>query len=268
MAWLIHQYRAAYELAGTPFSDFDHTEADVALRDRLITLDTAMLGECRRVFANARNTAERARRYNGVEAEPLYHPPRLAERLHGGESGQYVLSVGRLEAVKRVDLAVRAMAHAPGALTLVVAGTGTMRSALEALAAELGVADRVRFAGEVDDDEIVRLYAGALGVIFPPYDEDYGYVTLEAFLAGKPVITTTDAGGPTEFVEDGVNGWVTAPDPAALGAAIGASRGQSRARRRSRCGRSGARTRHYLGRRRRPPARRCVIPSSSSRFRA
>ena len=74
----------------------------------------------------------------------------------------------------------------------------------------------------MDDDEIVRLYAGALGVIFPPYDEDYGYVTLEAFLAGKPVITTTDAGGPTEFVEDGVNGWVTAPDPAALGAAIGA----------------------------------------------
>ena len=125
VAWLIHQYRAAYELAGTPFSDFDHTEADVALRDRLIALDTAMLGECRRVFANARNTAERARRYNGVEAEPLYHPPRLAERLHGGESGQYVLSVGRLEAVKRVDLAVRAMAHAPHALTLVVAGTGT-----------------------------------------------------------------------------------------------------------------------------------------------
>jgi len=80
--------------------------------------------------------------------------------------------------------------------------------------------DRVRFAGEVDDDEIVRLYAGALGVIFPPYDEDYGYVTLEAFLSGKPVVTTTDAGGPTEFVVDGVNGRVTAPDPEALGEAI------------------------------------------------
>ena len=61
------------------------------------------------------NTADRARRYNGIEAEPLYHPPRLAERLHGGESGQYVLSVGRLEAVKRVDLARPRHGPRPGA---------------------------------------------------------------------------------------------------------------------------------------------------------
>jgi len=220
VAWLIHQYRAAYELAGTPYSDFDHSEEDVALRDRLIALDTAMLGECRRVFANARNTADRARRFNGLAVEPLYHPPRLAARLRGGEAGDYVLSVGRLEAVKRVDLIIRAMAHAPRALSLAIAGTGTMRPALEALVAELGLGGRVRFLGEVADDEIVRLYAAALGVIFPPYDEDYGYVTIEAFLAKKPVITTTDAGGPTEFVEDGVNGWVTRPEPEALGEAI------------------------------------------------
>ena len=220
VAWLIHQYRAAYELAGTPFSDFDHTEEDVALRDRLIALDTAMLGECRRVFANARNTADRAGRFNGLAVEPLYHPPRLAARLHGGEAGDYVLSVGRLEAVKRVDLVIRALAHAPRALSLAIAGTGTMRPALEALVAELGLDGRVRFLGEVADDEIVGLYAGALGVIFPPYDEDYGYVTIEAFLASKPVITTTDAGGPTEFVEDGVNGWVTRPEPGAIGEAL------------------------------------------------
>lgn len=221
VAWLIHQYRAAYELAGTTFSDFDHTEEDVALRERVIALDTAMLGECRRVFANARNTAERARRFNGATVEPLYHPPRLASHLRTGEAQDYVLSVGRLEAVKRVDLVIRAMAYAPRELSLTIAGTGTMRPALEALAAELGLGHRVRFLGEVSDDEIVQLYAGALGVIFPPYDEDYGYVTLEAFLARKPVVTTTDAGGPTEFVEDGVNGWVTVPEPEALGEAIG-----------------------------------------------
>jgi glycosyltransferase involved in cell wall biosynthesis len=64
------------------------------------------------------------------------------------------------------------------------------------------------------------LYAGTLAVVFPPYDEDYGYVTLEAFLAGKPVVTTTDAGGPLEFVEDGVTGFVVAPDPRAIADAI------------------------------------------------
>src|ERR671924_730265 len=57
VVWLVHQYRAAYELCGTPYSDFGNTESDVGLRDKLIRLDTEMLGECRAVFTNARNTA-------------------------------------------------------------------------------------------------------------------------------------------------------------------------------------------------------------------
>jgi glycosyltransferase involved in cell wall biosynthesis len=221
VAWLIHQHRAAYELAGTPFSDFAHTEEDVALRARIVALDRAMLGECRRLFTNSANTAARVKRFNGLSAEPLYHPPRLAARLHPGEAGSYVLSIGRLESVKRVDLAVRALAHAPRDVTLTVAGTGTQRAPLETLVRSLGLDGRVRFLGEVTDDDIVDLYAHALGVIYPPYDEDYGYVTIEAFLARKPVVTTVDAGGPNEFVVDGVNGWVCPAEPAALGDAIG-----------------------------------------------
>ena len=49
----------------------------------------------------------------------------------------------------------------------------------------------------------IELYADALAVIYPPFDEDFGYVTLEAFLARKPVITCTDSGGPNEFVQHG-----------------------------------------------------------------
>jgi len=220
VAWLIHQHRAAYELAGTPFSDFTHTEADVALRARIMALDTQMLGECRRLFANAGNTADRAARFNGVAAEGLYHPPRLADRLAPGPYGNYILSVGRLESVKRIDLAIRALAHVPGQLRLVVAGTGTQRRNFEALAESTGVAHRVDFLGEVDDERLLSLYSEALAVIFPPYDEDFGYVTLESFLSRKAVITTIDAGGPNEFVADGVNGYSCAPDPAALGEAM------------------------------------------------
>jgi glycosyltransferase involved in cell wall biosynthesis len=220
VAWLIHQYRAAYELAGTPFSDFAHVESDVALRERLIALDTQHLGECRRIFTNAGNTAARVQRFNGLSAEALYHPPRLAGRLHGGAAGSYVLSVGRLEQVKRIDLPIRAMVSAPAGLDLVVVGTGTQERALIELAESLGVASRVRFLGAVDDDRIIELYAGALGVIFAPYDEDYGYVTLEAFLSRKPVITAVDSGGPNEFVVDGVNGYVCEPAPEAMAGAI------------------------------------------------
>jgi glycosyltransferase involved in cell wall biosynthesis len=220
VAWLIHQYRAAYELCGTVYSDFSHTEKDVALRETLIRLDTQMLRECRAIFGNAQNTASRLEKYNGLKAEALYHPPRLAPRLRAGAYGDYVLSVGRIESVKRVDLAVRAMAQVPGSLRLVIAGDGTQRANVEQAASEAGVADRITFLGSVNDDQLVELYADALAVVYPPFDEDFGYVTLEAFLAHKPVITCVDSGGPNEFVVDGVNGRVTEATPDAIAAAI------------------------------------------------
>jgi len=220
VAWLIHQYRAAYELCGTPYSDFGHTEQDVGLRDTIVRLDTQMLAECRRLFANARNTADRVAKFNGLKAEPLYHPPRLAPRLQAGRYGDYVLSVGRIESVKRVDLIVAAMPAVERSIRLIVAGDGTQRENVERRAAELGVTDRIAFLGTVDDDALVDLYRDALAVVYPPYDEDFGYVTLEAFLARKPVVTATDSGGPNEFVADGVNGFVCAPEPDAIAAAI------------------------------------------------
>ena len=220
VAWVIHQHRAAYELCDTPFSDFEHTEHDVGLRKRLFALDAQMLGECRHVFANSRNTARRLQTFNGVAAEGLYHPPPLADRLRPGPYGPYVLVVGRLERVKRADLVVRAMAHVPRSITLVLAGDGSERSAIERTAVECGVRDRVTLTGQIDGDELMRLYAGALAVVYAPFDEDYGYVTLEAFLCSKPVVTGTDSGGTLEFVVDGENGVVCAPEPAAVGAAI------------------------------------------------
>jgi glycosyltransferase involved in cell wall biosynthesis len=232
VAWLIHQYRAAYELCGTPYSDFGHNEQDVGLRDTLVRLDTEMLGECRRVFANAENTANRVRRFNGIAAEALYHPPRLAQRLAAAAPryGDFVLSVGRIESVKRVDLLVSAMARVDKPIRLVVAGDGTQRANVEALAARMGVADRIDFLGSVEDERLLELYRDALAVLYPPYDEDFGYVTLEAFLSRKPVITAIDSGGPNEFVVAAVNGFVVAPQPEAFAEAVNAlARDKSRA---------------------------------------
>ncbi len=220
ITWLFHQYRAIYDLCGTPFSEFTHAEADVRLRDRLIHLDTGALAESRAIFSNARNTADRLSRYNGLAAQPLYHPPPLAGKLQRGSSGDYFLSVGRLEGNKRVDLIIRALAHVDRRWRLVVVGEGPLRAELEALASTAGVAGRVTFTGGIDEAALVKLYGGAAAVVFPPYDEDYGYITLEAFLSRKPVVTTLDAGGPLEFVTDGVTGIVSAPDPESLGAAM------------------------------------------------
>jgi glycosyltransferase involved in cell wall biosynthesis len=220
VTWLLHQYRAIYELSGTRYSEFDHVEADVRLRDRLMALDNEALSESKRLFTIARNTTTRLAKYNGLNAETLYHPPPLADRLHAGEYGSYVLSVGRLEATKRVDLIISAIARADRSIRLVIVGDGPLRSRLEQHASQEGVQDRVQFTGPLDETALVDLYAGCLAVVFPPYDEDYGYVTLEAFLARKPVVTTTDAGGPLEFVDDSVTGLVVEPRPEAIASAI------------------------------------------------
>jgi glycosyltransferase involved in cell wall biosynthesis len=222
VAWVIHQHRQAYELAGTPYSDFMHTELDVGVRQKLIDLDRRVLLECRRVFTNAQNTANRIRKYNGVDAQALYHPPPYAGRLHPGEYGDYVLVVGRLESVKRVDLAIRALAHVPAPMRLLVVGEGSQRAAAERAAGEAGVAGRVQFVGAASGDDLARLYAGARAIVYVPFDEDYGYVTLEAFLSAKPVVTASDSGGTLEFVVDGENGLVCAPESEAIGSAIAA----------------------------------------------
>jgi glycosyltransferase involved in cell wall biosynthesis len=220
VAWLVHQHRAAYELCGTPFSDFEHTERDVGLRKRLLEQDTAMLRECRGLFSIARTVSARLQKYNQLSATPLYHPPRLAASIRSGAYGDYFVLVSRLEKVKRIDLAIEAMSHAGGNARLVIAGDGSERAALAARIEALGLGHRVRLAGRVEDAELIELLAGARALLFTPFEEDYGYVTLEAFLARKPVITTIDAGGPLEFVEDGVNGIVVAPTPAAVGDAV------------------------------------------------
>src|SRR5499427_8479581 len=126
VTWLFHQYRAIYDLIGTPYSEFGHTEADVRLRDKLIALDNEVLSESARLFTNARNTARRLAKYNGLTAEPLYHPPPLAAALHGGPLGDYVLSVGRLEGTKRVDLVICGLARGDSRTRLVVAGDGPL----------------------------------------------------------------------------------------------------------------------------------------------
>lgn len=218
--WLVHQHRAAYELCGTIYSDFRHTDRDVGLRRRLLETDTSMLRECASRFTIAKTVSARLLKYNGVESEPLYNPPKLASRLRRDAYGDFVLTVTRLERVKRVDLAINAIADAQPGLRLLVAGDGSARRELQELIDRRGLHDRVSLLGRVDDEQLIDLYARALAVLFVPFAEDYGYVTLEAFLSRKPVITAHDAGGPLEFVVNDVNGFVCDPAPEDLARAI------------------------------------------------
>jgi glycosyltransferase involved in cell wall biosynthesis len=212
--WVLHQFRQAYELDRTDLGQFSEEPRDRALRRSVQRLDRIALGEARKLFATSRNVAARIERSTGLAAEVLPHPPQeLAYRNDG--YGDFVLSVGRLDRAKRNDLLLEAAALDPS-LRIVIAGEGPDRGRLEALAAERGLDGRAEFAGRVDEAELASLYARCLAVYYAPVDEDFGMVPYEAFLSEKPVLTTTDAGGPLEIVTDGRTGLVTPPNPAEL----------------------------------------------------
>jgi len=218
VVWLFHQHRGFYDGADAAWSDVGLDDASLEAQRLMAEWDTTALAEARHVFSTSGVVAARLTRYCGLGAEPLYHPPPLHDRLHGGAFGDYVFCASRLERNKRPELMAGALAHLRSEVRVSIAGTGSMRDELVALAGER--ADRLDLPGFVDDDDLVERYAGALGVVYAPFDEDYGYVTLQAFLAGKPVITTTDAGGVLEWVEDGVTGFVVEPTAAAVAGAI------------------------------------------------
>ncbi len=213
VVWLIHQFRQAYDRFGTSGSDFDAGPADTRWRELIAEADRTGLSDARRIFTNARNTAERLRRFNGLAAEPLYHPPPLAGRYRAGDRSGFALSVGRLDPWKRVDLAIEAAAV--GRFRLVVVGTGPDEERLRRLAERTRA--EVTFEGAASDERLLELYASAGVVIFAPVDEDYGYIALEALLSKCPVVTCVDSGGPLEFVTDNETGRVVEPSGAAVG---------------------------------------------------
>ena len=217
--WLLHQFRQAYELDRTELGQFSDTPEDRAARRKVQQLDRLALGEAARLFATSRNVADRLERSTGLVAEVMPHPPQdLPYRCEA--YGDFVLSVNRLDRAKRIDLLLEAAALDP-ALRVVVTGEGPDRDRLERLAHERGLDGRAQFTGRVAADELAALYGRCLAVYYAPVDEDFGMVPYEAFLSQKPVLTTTDAGGPLEVVADGRTGLVTAPDPAALAQAAG-----------------------------------------------
>ena len=220
VTWLIHQFRQVYDQHGTTLSDFTDSPEDVAYREAIMSVDNRVLAESRRIFANAQNTADRLYRYNGLAAEPLYHPPKLAEVLACEEYGDFFLAVSRLDRSKRMDLVIQALKYSEPEVRLVIAGTGPEASRLAQLVDELGVGDRVKLLGYVSEAELVRLYGRCRAVVFVPFDEDYGYITLEAFAAEKAVVTAQDSGGVLEFVEDGRSGYVTDGRPESIAARL------------------------------------------------
>src|SRR5439155_16204329 len=214
--WILHQHRSAYNLWGTPFDDLSTYPEGVRVREWIKHCDESLIPEARKVFANSKTVAARLKHYNNIESEPLYHPPPLADRLQTGEQGDYIFYPSRLEPQKRQELLIEAMRFVRTPVKVVLAGGTNDAKRYETLIKEHKVSDRVTMRGFISDEEMVQLYANALGVCYLPFDEDYGYVTLEAMLSGKPVVVARDGGGATEFIKHEETGFIVDAEPRAI----------------------------------------------------
>lgn len=218
--WVIHQHRSAYNLWGTPFDDLSTYPDGTQVREFIRSCDHKFLSDARKIFANSATVAERLRHYNQIESEILYHPPPRAASLFSGPLGDYIFCPSRLEPQKRQELLIEAMRHVTSPVKLILAGGSNEMGRYEALVRQYDVGQRVELLGFVNETTIAELYGNALAVGYLPFDEDYGYVTLEAMMAGRPVLVGRDSGGAKEFVEDHSTGIVVDPEPQAIATSI------------------------------------------------
>ena len=223
VCWLNHTMREYYDLWDR-FSRSLSPEGRIKERVRRALIHAAdrylLTHNVKRLFVQSRTIQQRLAMWPSLRSTVLYPPaPSRAYRCDG--YGDDVLLVSRLTALKRADLLVRALATAAGAgLRAVVAGDGEQRAVLQRLASEIGVANRVRFTGSLSEDQLVAELGRCRAVCFPTYQEDYGFVTVEAFASRKAVVTCTDSGAPAELVKDELNGFVTSATPEALASAL------------------------------------------------
>lgn len=215
--WLLHQHRDAYDVWDHPHCALAADPRGGAVRDLVMRADREFIPKLQGCYTISRNISRRLLDYCAIPSMPLYHPPPDAERIYRGDYGNYLLVPGRINESKRQWLVLDALAATRSDVRLVFMGSPDNPDYGQELRRRtMPYGDRVQWLGRVSKEERLKLYAEARAVVFPPIDEDYGYVALEAMLAAKSVVTCSDSGGPLEFIEHGVSGLVCTPDAAVM----------------------------------------------------
>ena len=156
--------------------------------------------------------------HTGIDRDRFHPGDRAAARARLGVNGSVVLSLGALILRKGHAIVLEAVARLPG-VTLLIAGDGPERAVLQARAARLGIADRVRLLGSVPHAELPDLLRAADVMALASSSEGLANAWVEALACGTPIVVTS-AGGAGEVVTCRAAGRITARDPQAFAAAI------------------------------------------------
>ena len=219
VCWLNHTMREYYDL-------WDRFSATLTARGRIKerirrsiihAVDRYLLTRnVDRLFVQSDTIGKRLAMWPSLRPAVLY-PPAPPGPYRCDRYGDYVFMVSRLTPLKRAELLIRALATPQGeGIKAIIAGDGEEREHLTRLVVEHDLADRITLPGVITRSDLVHYLAHCRVVCFPPIQEDYGFVTIEAFSSHKAVVTCVDSGGPTELVEHGVNGFICEPTPESL----------------------------------------------------
>ncbi|MCB1706224.1 MAG: glycosyltransferase family 4 protein [Halioglobus sp.] len=218
--WILHQHRTAYDLWDTEFNDLVHMPDGRRVRNLIVREDNTAISSCERVFTISQNVTDRLYQYNGLESSILYPPPRSMEKFYFEEYGDFFFFPSRITPLKRQELVIEALAFCSADIKVVFAGKADDEKYFERLkarAAELNVEGQITWLGHIGEQEKLDLYAKCLMVLFPSFNEDFGFITPEGMLSSKGVMTLTDSGGALEFVTHDETGCVVQPDARQLG---------------------------------------------------
>ena len=222
VVWLLHPHSSLYDFYDTPYGAQRDDSESAELRADIFTKDAKCFGTAKEIFSVSNYLSGVIHREIGVSTKPLYHPPPEVDAFRSAEPYPYIFFPSRLESQKRQDLLIRAMQYVDEPLVAVIAGDGGQLLYCQDLVVQLNLGHRVKFVGNLVGESLRNYYSHAFAVYFGPFHEPYGYITLEAMLSSKPVITCKDSGGPTEFVVDGETGIISEPDPREIANSINA----------------------------------------------
>ena len=225
---------AAMRLAaalGVPFSvkargaDIHHWGARAGIADQIVGAGRAAAGlltvsaALKREMTALGLPEEKIRVHRtGIDLDLFRPVDRAAAKAALGVAGPLLVTVGALIPRKSQNLAIEALARLPDA-TLILAGNGPDRGALEGLARRLGLEDRVRFLGGRPHGELPGLVAAADVMVLPTAFEGLANVWVEALACGTPVVTS-DVGGAREAIDRPEAGRLVPREPAAIAAAV------------------------------------------------
>ena len=206
ICYLLHTMRVFYDR----FEDeMQKSKNNITRRDKIIAMDSEIFSKIPNILTIGHEISNRLIKYNHIYHSEVLHPPLIEDNFKKSAYQPFAFIPSRLHRWKKIDFLIASWKNVKSDIDLLIAGTGEDRAYFEKLA---NGDNRIKFLGNITDEQLVDYYAKALFIPFAPIDEDYGYVTLEAFRSKKMVLTCKDSGEPTNMVINHVNGFVVKRD--------------------------------------------------------